>query len=41
MDELYDLLHDPYEMQNVIDRPESAEVLERLQGEVDELIEKQ
>jgi len=38
MDELYDLLHDPYEMQNVIGRPESVEVLERLQGELDGLL---
>jgi N-acetylglucosamine-6-sulfatase len=41
MDELYDLLHDPYEMQNIIDRPESAEVLERLQSELNNLIERE
>lgn len=35
MDELYDLLLDPYEMQNVIDRPESATVLGSLQRELD------
>lgn len=38
MDELYDLLNDPFEMQNVIDRPESARVLKHLQTELDELI---
>ena len=38
MDELYDLSHDPYEMQNVIERPESAQVLQRLQSELDILL---
>jgi len=38
MDELYDLLHDPYEIQNVIKRPESDQVLRRLQSELDRLL---
>lgn len=38
MDELYDLLHDPYEIQNVITLPESSQVLQRLQSELDELL---
>jgi len=38
MDELYDLSHDPYEIQNVIKRPESAVVLQRLQSQLDQLL---
>ncbi len=38
MDELYNLQADPYEMENVIDQPNSAAVLKRLQSELDELI---
>ena len=38
MDELYDLLRDPYEMQNVAAKPESAKVLRRLQTDLDTLI---
>ena len=38
MDELYDLKNDPYEMENVINRPDSAEVLGRLKPELDELL---
>ena len=38
MDELYDLLHDPYEMQNVIQQPESRLELQRLKSELDRLL---
>jgi N-acetylglucosamine-6-sulfatase len=38
MDELYDLKHDPYEMENVIGRPDSAAVLQRLKSELDEML---
>ena len=38
MDELYDLVHDPYEMLNVIRQPESALILQRLQSELDTLL---
>ncbi len=35
MDELYDLQHDPYELHNVIDLPESAKTLNTLRVELD------
>lgn len=35
MDELYDLVEDPYEMRNLIDDPDAAEELARLQTELD------
>lgn len=38
MDELYDLLADPYEMENVIQQPQSQPVLKQLQAELDSLI---
>lgn len=38
MDELYDLTNDPYEMDNVIARPESTAILQRLKSELDELL---
>lgn len=41
MDELYDLLNDPYEMQNIIDHPSSASILKPLQNELDELIRRE
>ena len=39
MNELYDMKNDPYEMQNVIDRPDLAPVLARLDSQLDELLE--
>ena len=39
MDELYDLKHDPYEMENIITRPDSAIVLQRLKSELDEMLD--
>jgi N-acetylglucosamine-6-sulfatase len=39
MDELYDLKHDPYEMENVIGRSESRPVLQRLKSELDEMLD--
>lgn len=41
MDELYDMVHDPYEMQNVIGRPESAEVLPELQSQLERLLKQE
>jgi N-acetylglucosamine-6-sulfatase len=38
MDELYDLRADPYEMTNVIGRPEAAAARERMQSELDRLL---
>jgi arylsulfatase A-like enzyme len=38
MNELYDLLTDPYEMRNVIDAPDSAAVLQKLNRELDTLL---
>jgi N-acetylglucosamine-6-sulfatase len=38
MDELYDLRADPYEMTNVIGRPEAAAARERMRGELDRLL---
>jgi len=35
MDELYDLKHDPYEMNNVIGRPDAATALERLKSKLE------
>ena len=39
MDELYDLETDPYEMNNVIDSPEAAGLLEDMQAELARLLE--
>lgn len=39
--ELYDLTKDPFEMQNIADRPENAEVLEALQARLSQWREKQ
>ncbi len=38
MDELYDLMNDPYEMQNIIQRSASKEVLENLRSELTDLL---
>jgi len=38
MDELYDLKNDPYEMENVVNRPDSKMVLNRLSSEIDGLL---
>ena len=38
MDELYDLKADPYEMKNLIEEPESAEIRQRLTSQLDQLI---
>lgn len=38
MDELYDLLNDPYEMQNVAAQPSSAAILNELQAELSRLL---
>ena len=39
MDELYDLQADPYELQNLIGKPESRSVLQRLRDELSRLLE--
>jgi arylsulfatase A-like enzyme len=39
MNELYDLATDPYELHNVIDEPRYADVLPRLQAELNRLLE--
>lgn len=39
MDELYDLQNDPYEMKNVIDRPDTSATLSRLQSELNKLLD--
>lgn len=39
MDELYDLQHDPYEMENLVRRPDSAALLQRLRAELNDLLE--
>jgi N-acetylglucosamine-6-sulfatase len=39
MDELYDLENDRYEMENVIDRADYADVLQEVKGELDRLLE--
>jgi N-acetylglucosamine-6-sulfatase len=39
MDELYDLEADPYELTNLISKPEAREVLGQMQGELTRLIE--
>ena len=39
MDELYDLKADPYELRNTIDDPQAKPVLNRLQTELDTLLE--
>ncbi len=39
MDELYDLQNDPYEMNNMIDSPEAAQVLEESKAELARLLE--
>ena len=39
MDELYDLQADPYELQNVIGKPESRPTLRRMQDELSRLLE--
>ena len=39
MDELYDLQADPYEMNNVIDNPEAAQLLMDMQAELARLLE--
>ena len=38
MDELYDLLADPYEMRNVIDAPDSAAIVQQLNHELDAML---
>ena len=39
MDELYDLLADPFEMENLIVDPAHAETLESMQTELERLLE--
>jgi N-acetylglucosamine-6-sulfatase len=39
MDELYDLKNDPYEMENLVTKPDSRLVLEELKSELDRLLE--
>ena len=39
MDELYDIDRDPYELKNVIDHPQYAEVLADMQTELNRLLE--
>ncbi|MCA9068686.1 MAG: sulfatase-like hydrolase/transferase, partial [Planctomycetaceae bacterium] len=41
MDELYDLLNDPFEMTNAIDQTQHAEVLKELKTELDKLIQQE
>jgi N-acetylglucosamine-6-sulfatase len=38
MDEHYDVRHDPYEMQNAIQEPSSAPVLEQLKAELEQIL---
>jgi arylsulfatase A-like enzyme len=39
MDELYDLDNDPYEETNLVDRPDAVETLQKMQAELQRLIE--
>ena len=39
MDELYDLEADPYEMTNLIGRPEGRDLLPRMQAELQQLLD--
>jgi hypothetical protein len=38
MDELYDLKADPYEMRNIINRPDAAPALAELKRELERLL---
>ena len=38
MDELYDLDADPYEMTNLIAKPEAAEMLQQMRSELQRLL---
>ena len=40
MDELYDLIEDPYELKNIIDSPGSAKILEQMNAKLEGLLEK-
>ncbi len=40
MDELYDLMNDPYEMNNVIDHPEQQATLRKLKADLARLSSK-
>ena len=40
MDELYDLYSDPYEMQNIISKPEAASILKDMKRELNLLLNK-
>ena len=39
MDELYDLETDPHELSNIIARPEARETLERMQAELQHVLD--
>ena len=38
MDELYDLKADPYEMTNIINRPDSVKIVEEMKRELQRLV---